>query len=69
MRKHSSQPDRTCPLPVFNTASEMTFAIPLTRLVSVIAPAVAVFGDEQEATHWLSTPLALFDNHTLEGVK
>jgi putative toxin-antitoxin system antitoxin component (TIGR02293 family) len=23
---------------------------------------VAVFGDEQKATHWLSTPLALFDN-------
>jgi putative toxin-antitoxin system antitoxin component (TIGR02293 family) len=23
-----------------------------------------VFGDEQKATHWLSTPLALFDNQT-----
>ena len=28
----------------------------------VIAHAVAVFGDEQKATHWLSTPLALFNN-------
>ena len=31
----------------------------LTRLVPVIAHAVAVFGDEQKATHWLSTPLPL----------
>jgi len=30
--------------------------------VPVIAHAVAVFGDEQKATHWLSTPLALFNN-------
>ena len=28
----------------------------------VIAHAVAVFGDEQKATHWLSTPLAAFGN-------
>ena len=42
----------------------MTSALPLTRLVPVIAHAVAVFGDEQKATHWLSTPLALFGNHT-----
>jgi putative toxin-antitoxin system antitoxin component (TIGR02293 family) len=32
--------------------------------VPVIAHAVAVFGDEQKATHWLSTPLALFDSQT-----
>ncbi len=42
----------------------MTSALPLTRLVPVIAHAVAVFGDEHKATHWLSTPLALFDNQT-----
>ena len=42
----------------------MTSALPLTRLVPVIAHAVAVFGDEQKTTHWLSTPLALFDNQT-----
>lgn len=42
----------------------MTSALPLSRLVPVIAHAVAVFGDEQKATHWLSTPLALFDNRT-----
>jgi putative toxin-antitoxin system antitoxin component (TIGR02293 family) len=28
----------------------------------VIAHAVAVFGDEQKATHWLSTPLELLGN-------
>jgi putative toxin-antitoxin system antitoxin component (TIGR02293 family) len=40
----------------------MTSALSLTRLVPVIAHAVAVFGDEQKATHWPSTPLGLFDN-------
>ena len=38
--------------------------ITITRLVPVIAHAVAVFGDEHKASHWLSTPLALFENHT-----
>ncbi len=37
----------------------MTSPHPLTRLIPVIAHAVAVFGDEQKATHWLSTPLPL----------
>ena len=36
----------------------------LTRLVPVIAHAVAVFGDEHKATHWLSTPLPLLDDKT-----
>jgi uncharacterized protein (DUF2384 family) len=31
----------------------------LTRIVSVIAHAVSVFGDEHKASHWLSTPLPL----------
>jgi putative toxin-antitoxin system antitoxin component (TIGR02293 family) len=42
----------------------MTSSLPLTRLVPVIAHAVAVFGDEHKATHWLSSPLALFGNRT-----
>jgi len=33
-------------------------------LVPVIAHAVAVFGDEQKATHWLSTPLAVLGNRS-----
>jgi putative toxin-antitoxin system antitoxin component (TIGR02293 family) len=32
--------------------------------VPVIAHAVAVFGDEQKATHWLSTPLPLLGNRS-----
>ncbi len=36
--------------------------LPIIRLVPVIAHAVAVFGDEHKASHWLSTPLALFEN-------
>jgi putative toxin-antitoxin system antitoxin component (TIGR02293 family) len=46
------------------------------RLVPVIAHAIAVFGDEKKATHWLSTPLPLLKNRapqdlleTDEGVK
>ena len=34
----------------------------VVRLIPVIAHAIAVFGDEQKATHWLSTPLPLFEN-------
>ena len=30
----------------------------------VIAHAVAVFGDEQKATHWLSTPLPILGNRS-----
>ena len=40
----------------------MTSPIVVARLVPVIAHAVAVFGDEQKATHWLSTPLAILEN-------
>ena len=36
----------------------------VTRLVPVIAHAVAVFGDEHKATHWLSTPLAILQDRT-----
>jgi putative toxin-antitoxin system antitoxin component (TIGR02293 family) len=36
----------------------------VARLVPVIAHAVAVFGDEQKATHWLSSPLPIFEDRT-----
>jgi putative toxin-antitoxin system antitoxin component (TIGR02293 family) len=32
----------------------------VSRLVPVIAHAVAVFGDEHKASHWFATPLAFF---------
>ena len=34
----------------------------VSRIVPVIAHAVAVFGDEHKASLWLSTPLPLFNN-------
>ena len=34
----------------------------VSLLVPVIAHAVAVFGDERKATHWLSTPLVILGN-------
>ena len=40
----------------------VTSPIVVARLIPVIAHAVAVFGDEQKATHWLSTPLAILEN-------
>ena len=42
----------------------MTSPTNVASLVPVIAHAVAVFGDEQKATHWLSTPLEILGNHT-----
>jgi putative toxin-antitoxin system antitoxin component (TIGR02293 family) len=36
----------------------------VTLLVPVIAHAIAVFGDERKATHWLSTPLPILRNRT-----
>ena len=42
----------------------MTSPIVVARLVPVIAHAVAAFGDEQKATHWLSTPLLILENRT-----
>ena len=44
--------------------NETVTPIVVARLVPVIAHAVAVFGDEQKATHWLSTPLAILENRT-----
>jgi putative toxin-antitoxin system antitoxin component (TIGR02293 family) len=35
---------------------------PISRIVPVVAHAVAVFGDEHKASHWLSTPLLLLEN-------
>ena len=42
----------------------MTSPSVVAVLVPVIAHAVAVFGDEQKATHWLTTPLAILGNRT-----
>jgi putative toxin-antitoxin system antitoxin component (TIGR02293 family) len=42
----------------------VTSPVEVARLVPVIAHAVAVFGDEQKATHWLSTPLPILENRT-----
>ena len=39
-------------------------ALNINRIIPVVAHAVAVFGDEHKASHWLSTPLALFNDHT-----
>jgi putative toxin-antitoxin system antitoxin component (TIGR02293 family) len=36
----------------------------VTSLVPVIAHAVAVFGDEQKGTHWLSTPLKILGDRS-----
>ena len=36
----------------------------IDRIVPIVAHAVAVFGDEQKASHWLATPLALLGNRS-----
>jgi len=54
----------------------MTSAVNISRIVPVVAHAVAVFGDEHKASHWLATPLPIFGNRapcelleTQEGLK
>ena len=44
--------------------SVVTSPTAVANLVPVIAHAVAVFGDEQKATHWLSTPLRILGDRT-----
>ncbi len=46
-----------------NVASPLE-PVDVTRIVPIIARAVAVFGDEHKATHWLSTPLAILNDKT-----
>jgi putative toxin-antitoxin system antitoxin component (TIGR02293 family) len=36
--------------------------LPVSRIVPVVAHAVAVFGDEHKASHWFSTPVAFLEN-------
>jgi putative toxin-antitoxin system antitoxin component (TIGR02293 family) len=36
----------------------------IDRIVPIVAHAVAVFGDEQKASHWLATPLALLGDRS-----
>ena len=38
--------------------------LPRADLVPVIAHAVAVFGDEEKATRWLTTPLAVLEDRS-----
>jgi putative toxin-antitoxin system antitoxin component (TIGR02293 family) len=38
--------------------------VQLERAIPIVAHAVAVFGDEQKASHWLQTPLPLLGNRS-----
>ncbi|MGA2595136.1 MAG: antitoxin Xre/MbcA/ParS toxin-binding domain-containing protein [Bryobacteraceae bacterium] len=49
---------------VGQAASGSTEAVDIERVLPTVAHAVAVFGDEQKASHWLATPLALLDNRS-----
>ena len=42
----------------------VTRSVSLPGIVPVIAHAVAVFGDERKASHWLSTPLPIFGDRS-----
>ena len=43
-------------------ATTESAAVEIGRIVRIVAHAVGVFGDEQKASHWLVTPLALLGN-------
>jgi RNA polymerase sigma-70 factor, ECF subfamily len=53
------------------TTAVASTALEMGRIMPVIAHAVAVFGDENKASHWLATPLPLFGDRSpsklLEG--
>lgn len=36
----------------------------VSRILPIVAHAIAVFGDEGKATHWLTTPLQILENRT-----
>lgn len=36
----------------------------IDRVIPLVAHAVAVFGDEQKASHWMATPLALLGDRS-----
>ena len=38
--------------------------VDIAPIIPVIAHAVAVFGDEHKASHWLATPLAILGNRS-----
>ncbi len=39
-------------------------SVDVERIIPIVAHAVAVFGDEQRASHWLKTPLPLLENRS-----
>ena len=46
----------------FEVDDDNILAIDLVSLVPLVAHAIAVFGDEDKASHWLTTPVRLFHN-------
>jgi len=60
-RQHGMEP--LLPLILREGSYELTAPqLPISRIAPVVAHAVAVFGDEHKASHWLSTPLALLED-------
>jgi RNA polymerase sigma-70 factor, ECF subfamily len=57
-QQESEVPGEEVDSPPVSDLSE-TSLVPLEGIVPVIAHAVAVFGDEKKASHWLATPLPL----------
>ena len=53
--------DKTAATQVASTEGAV---VGIDRVVPIVAHAVAVFGDEQKASHWLATPLALLGNRS-----
>lgn len=51
------------PVPHQGVSSEGAL-VDVDRIIPIVAHAVAVFGDEQKASHWLANPLPLLDNRS-----
>ena len=50
--------------PASETSTGASRPVAMEQILPVVAHAVAVFGDEQKASHWLSTPLPLLGNRS-----
>ena len=59
---HEIDPTRRPGASEFSTSADP--ALDVERIVPVVAHAVAVFGDEKKASHWLATPLRLLGDRS-----
>jgi uncharacterized protein (DUF2384 family) len=64
LSRHAAPRKRGPGRAVATKAGSVDVGFNLDRAIPVMAHAVAVFGDEQKASHWFKTPLAILENRS-----